>query len=242
MFAANLMACGLCFGFYFGTLPLVSSALAQWAKQADVQRKAQFQPRLDALTAQETSAQTVEEKIEIAREKQRIEDVLNRPALPNSLNLEKLGVSDPRMVRFMYAELATGLCLNVLMLLSGIALLRFKHSGLSLGFWVAIAKILRLVLLYGFFIVGIVPWYSHKMAEYAVAEIEQQNTPGMPIAKPPPLDVIGRIYMVMLSVYAVCMILLGTIYPAICAWLLTRPGARAACAAAEKLEARWKAL
>lgn len=238
-FGAGLLLCGLCSGFYVAILPMTTKAFTQVAKQAEEQQKAPLKARLEALAEEEKSAETEEAKIKLAKERQQLEDALNRPSIAPTMNFDKMGLNDPKLVGYMWAEVGTGIILNVLLIVSGIGLVRFKPFGRKLGLWVAGGKILRLVVLYSFFIVAIVPWYSRKMAEFAVDMMQQQSGPGAPGGKgAPPIDLLIRTYTITYTATGIGMIVFGSIYPIVCLVLLSRPGARAACLAAKKLEER----
>jgi hypothetical protein len=59
--------------------------------------------------------------------------------------------------------------------------------------------------------------------------IQQQQATGRPAPAGIDLKNIVRVYNITYTIGAVAMIVFGSIYPAISLWLLTRPGARAAC-------------
>jgi hypothetical protein len=235
-FGAGLLMCGLCMGVYVAVLPTMMKAMTQVTKQAEEQQRAQVKTQLGTLEEEEKAAKTEEERIELARKKQELEDSLKRPTLAPTMDMDKMGLNNPRLVGYMWAEVATGLVMNVALLVSGILLVRFKPSGLRLGLWVAGLKIVRLLLLYSFFIVAIVPWYSRKMAEFAVDMIQQQAPLGRPKGGAPPVDMLIRTYTITYTATGVAVIVAGSIYPLVCLWLLSRPGARAACLGAKKLE------
>jgi len=238
-FGAGLLLCSLCSGAYMMMLPMIAKATNQVAKQAEEQQKARLKPQLEELAQREEAAKTEEERIEIAKQKQSIEDQLKRPMLAPTMDLSKMGFDDPKLVGFMMADVVTGLILNVLMLVSGIALVRFKPWGVKLGLGVAVAKVLRLVTLYSYGVIVVVPWYSRKMAEFAVGMIQQQPAMGGRAGGgAPPIDALIRIYTLTYTVAGVAVIVVGSIYPLVCLWLLSRPGARAACLASKKLEER----
>jgi hypothetical protein len=88
----------------------------------------------------------------------------------------------------------------------------------------------RLVLLYSFFALVVVPVLAQSMGKVAgEMMIQQQAAIGRPA--PPGIDaqMLTRIYYITYTAGAVAMIAIGSIYPAVSLWLLTRPGARAAC-------------
>jgi hypothetical protein len=103
-----------------------------------------------------------------------------------------------------------------------------KPSGITLGIWTAGLKIMRLVALYSVYAIVIVPTLAKAMGKIAMQQLNAQATGG---PAPPQIDLsfLVRTYTIMGTVTALGMILIGAIYPAVSLWLLTRPGARAAC-------------
>jgi hypothetical protein len=92
------------------------------------------------------------------------------------------------------------------------------------------------VVLYGFFIVVIVPPVARNLGEMVVQMAAQQQIPmAAPKTAMPDAALFARIYTVMYSVMGVGMAALGSVYPLIVLWLLTRPGVKSACAGVYKL-------
>ena len=134
------------------------------------------------------------------------------------------------MTSYTIADAGTGLVLNLMMMAAGIGLVRRKSWGVSLGIATAWGKIVRLIALYSYFALAVVPILSQQMGQL-VGEMmaQQQQAIGRPM--PPGMDtaMLVKIYFITYTITAVAMILLGSIYPAISLWLLYKPAARAAC-------------
>lgn len=229
-FAGVMLLCGACSGFYLlmqVTLAPFSGAYMQSMQDGlHAQAKQEHQKRIDALQAEEAAATTEPEKARLAAERQTLEQ--KGPAevkLPDMMSMYR----DPWMMGFLVADPASGMPLNALMLISGIGLIAAKNWARKLALWVAAFKIVRLVLLYGYAIVVVVPVFAAKMGE--MVESTVRSAPQRPGAQLPPQfgQTIAMFYGVSLSAGAVIMILGGAIYPCIVLWVLTRPKVKAAC-------------
>jgi hypothetical protein len=235
MFSTQILICGLFMGGYVLTIPLMARVFSQLQGQVEQQAETARKTQLKALAEDEEKAKTEQEKIEVAARRIELE---NRPKgmLPATVDFTQMGMSSPEFLAFSWTEILTGLALNVMMLVSGIGLMSWKPWARSLGLWTAGLKIVRLALVYGFFILAIVPPLGLKMAKVAVDMINMQGTP-FPRSPggAPPADLFARVYTVMYSGMGLGFMLFGMIYPAILLWLLTRPGVKAACSGRLKL-------
>jgi hypothetical protein len=226
VFASGILLCGLCTSVYIAMMPGLLKATVTMQKEAVKRFEEEQKADLKKLEDAEQVAKTDEEKAEI--EKERIE-VRSRPKPNFGFNdPTALGFDDPKLKGFMWLDMLTSVVLNVMMLVAGIALVNRKPLGIKLGLWTAGLKILRLIAIYSIFAIAIVPPLAQGMAKLAIQAMNAQVT-GKPM--PPTIDqaFFVRTYTVTYTVMAVGMILVGSIYPIITLWLLSRPGARAAC-------------
>jgi len=94
-----------------------------------------------------------------------------------------------------------------------------------------VLKIVRLVAVYGFLAIFVVPAFSQKMGEAVgkVAENANAGQGGGPVMPKNFGETISTVYGIAFSSFAVAMILFGAIYPIIMLCVLTRPGVKAAC-------------
>lgn len=234
LFASQILLCGLCMSGYTMTLPLWGRVFAQAQKQSEAQGERLRTAQLEGAIEQEKAAKTDQEKIEAAARRMEIE---KRPksTIPVMVDFTKMGFTDPKLLAWSWTELATSLVLNVMMLVAGVGLMNWKSWARPLGIWTAVLKIVRLVLVYGFFTLTIAPLLAQKMGEVVVAMIALQ--PGMMGGggAPPPQAMFVKIYLIQFSVMGLGIIILGVIYPAIVIWLLTRPGVKFACSGRLKL-------
>lgn len=235
VFAAEILLCGLCMGGYTLTLPLWGKAMQSLTQQVEKQAEVAKVKALSALEEEEKAAKTPEEKAEVQARRKDLESSPKGPMV-NMMDLQKLGMTDPRLTAWSLTEVITGLILNVMLLASGIGLMNWKGWARSLGIWTGVLKIVRLVLVYGVFIVAIVPPISQKLGD-AVGEmmIAQQQSIGKGPGGIPQASMFVRIYTITYSGMGLGMITLGSVYPAIMLWFLTRPGVRVACSNVYKL-------
>ena len=135
-----------------------------------------------------------------------------------------MGMSDPSFVKFMYVDLSTSLIINGLMFATGLGLLNLKRWGSRGWFWLAWFKIVRLIVLYGVFIIAVGPSLSSSAAKSVAAMVPTR--PGS--AQAPPVVQLTHFYNVMFAIFGVGMMGFGAIYPAISLWVLGKPGVQAA--------------
>jgi len=236
IFATGLMLGMTCSGIYLAVIPtlLKFSADAQAKVTASVEqrRQAELKQFVDA----EKAAKTDEEK-EAVRAQRREVELRPKTVMPGgTIDISKMGLSDPKVVSYYWVDLLTGMLLNLGMLIAGIGLVRLRPWALKLATWVAIAKIIRLFLVYSFFTVMIAPKLSHGGVQMIMA------MSAAPQAKPSPkvaaaADDLELAYLRLYRAYAIGAIALGSIYPVVLIWLLNNPGARAACSGRKRPQA-----
>jgi hypothetical protein len=234
MFSTQILVCGLFLGAYTLTIPVMARFFSQLQVQVERQAETARKTQLKALAEDEAKAKTDQEKIEVAARRIELE---NRPKgmLPPTVDFTQIGLGAPEFIAFCWTELLTGYALNIALLVSGIGLMSWKPWARSLGVWTAALKIVRLALIYGYFILAVVPPLGQKMAKVAVDMLTMQGTPFPSRGGTPPVDMLVRIYTVMYSVMGLGFMVFGVIYPAILIWVLTRPGVKAACSGRLKL-------
>jgi hypothetical protein len=135
-----------------------------------------------------------------------------------------IGMDDPVLVRFFVVDTLTSLVFTAIMFATGIGLINLAGWGAWGWKYLAWAKIARLWLFWGYFIVAVAPAFSDAMARSALAMVNPSGLPG----KLPTLGELTRIYSIMNLIVGVGMIVFGTIYPALSIWLLSRPGVKEA--------------
>jgi hypothetical protein len=155
----------------------------------------------------------------------------------SQLDLSMLGLDDPKIKTYYWFELASGLLLNLAMIVAGIGLVRRKRWGIALGTATAAAKLIRLVALYSYFGLALAGPVA-KASAAAVGRMVAQQQVMLGAAEPPPVDstpLVG-VYMRMYAVVPALMIALGSVYPAIALWILVRARRAQAAKAATDLD------
>lgn len=139
-----------------------------------------------------------------------------------NVNLTTIGMHDDGFIRFVILDSITALILNGLLFASGIALVNLRAWGARWSTWIAWAKITRLVLIWGGFIVLVAPSFSENMARGII------EGSAFPPNRAPQLSVLTQAYGVLCLIGAVVFIVMGSVYPAASLWFLRRPGLRKA--------------
>jgi hypothetical protein len=230
VFASALMICGLCSIAYYSLIPVFSSAVEKVQKELLEKERADRKLVLEGLDEEEQAAETDEAKAEVREKRKRFEaESPTTKPVPMDFGMKMLEGTGVR--RYVWAEFLSGLLLNLLLLTSGIGLVMRRLWGLKLGLGVAALKILRLVLVYGYAAIVVAPLVAQGMAKFQMQQM--QNMAQQQVTKPLPpeltVELMTRWLSVWLTSCAVGMIIIGLIYPTVSLWLLSRPGARAAC-------------
>ncbi len=134
-----------------------------------------------------------------------------------------MGMDDPRYLWFVMIDGFSGLIANGFTFASGVALVNLRAWGARVWHWLAPAKIGRLVVVWGGFIVGVAPVLSSNMGQ-SVAKIMQQQAPQRTLLQN--AAQMSLVYAWMFLAMGIGMIVLGSIYPAVTWWLVRRPGIR----------------
>jgi hypothetical protein len=219
VFASLLMLCGGCYGIQLIAQSAMAPLVEAQQQQAQVMIEAEHKDEIRKLEEQAKAALTKEEK-EALQSQIKAKQAQPVPKIPNISKYSR----EPHLIGYYAADLGSGLILNFLMLIAGVGLIRFREWGRILGMWVAGFKVLRLIVLYTVFIMVLVPVFAKMMLEM-FDEIAQ----GAPAAGMPPAAQMATMMGTWFSVAAIAMIVLGSIYPAIALWLLSRPRTKAAC-------------
>jgi hypothetical protein len=235
LFASVLLIGGLCSMGTFALSPAISRTFMRMQKEAVAKQQAQKKTALDGLDEQEKAAATAEEKQEIEARRKVIQSA---PDFQSAVvdPWEAFPIHEKRFQIYMGTDLLSALVLNLVMLAAGIGLVQRAEWGRKLGIWDAWLKIVRLVLVYGYLAIAIVPDFSTAMAKFAIESIaRQQQALGRQVPAGLSYENLAFVYSVGMTVGVVGTILFGSIYPAISLWLLTRRSARAACDPANRL-------
>jgi hypothetical protein len=232
IFGALLIICSLCSGVYLIAMRAMTPVLAQAQKQVQEQVKAdqeaQRAEQLKQLDEQEQAATTEEEKQSIQNQRQAIQSapVVVMP-MPDMSNM--YGMNEPLVFGYFLTDMLTALVTNVFLIIAGVGLVGMKDWGRRMALWVAGIKIARLFVSQVVNVVAITP----VMVKQSVEMLEQmmsQVPPGPGGAPPAGFGTtMASAYGIMFTLTAVGTFVIGSIYPGILLWMLTRPEAKAAC-------------
>ena len=206
--------------------PMLMEFAQSSVREAQAKAEASRKQQIAALKKDEAEAKTEEEKKQIRGQ---IEAIEARPQ-PDGPDLKAImGQMDSPVIRaYTWTDMLTALILNVLMLASGIGLLRLKERARRLAIWVAGLKLARLAALLLIQFVFILPVTTKMQREM----MTQMGPGGAPNAQA--MEMGAKVGAAASVAMTVIISVLAMIWPIIMIVLLTRPGSRAACLAASK--------
>lgn len=156
--------------------------------------------------------------------------------LPKQVDFPKVNADLPWVARYLWADVTTGPVASLLMVVSGVGLVRLRGWARRLAVWVAAVQVVRLAILCGLFVIVVIP-RAGRIAEALGRSdlgatlfqklIERQKADGSMAVDLSP----GEFVQVTSAVgrgFALLRLGLGSIYPVIVLVVLTRPAARAA--------------
>ncbi len=218
-----LAACVAAYALWMAiAMPLLAKTMEQAADAVQEQNAAQ----IETLEKEEAEATTEEEKAEIRAEIEDLEATSETKA-PNLF----AAMNDPKVNLYGLVDGSTGLFFNLLMFISGVGLLLHKEWARKLAIWTAGLKIVRLLGLQAVNMVVIIPIRMKLMQEM----YEQMDLGGQGVAT---TDIAGMQGM-MFTAWAVVMLVVGCIYPALTWWFLSRPGVKVACQPDVEITPNW---
>jgi hypothetical protein len=229
VFGVLLLFCALWSGASMAMQSAMIPAMARQQQQMQKTIEAERKAELDKLRDLEKASKNAQEKAELQRQ-QKI--LLSQPT-PQLPDFSKLS-TNPRTRVFALVDATTGLLLNILMIISGIGLLAWKEWARLTALGVAAVKLLRLVGLYTFFAVAVVPTISQQFREL-FEEVAKTAPPDPNAPGPEQFAAMATAISVAMVGYAIFMILFGSIYPIVVLALLTRRRVKAACTSARGL-------
>ncbi len=234
IFGVLLLVYGLCCGVYMAFLPFMGSMIETQQKLVSDQVKERKAQQLADLTKRQQEAESEAIKAQIQAEIVQVEQQ-TEPVMPATMNFDMFGFKNPIVIGHYAIDILTGLILNVLMLISGIGLLRLREWARKLAIGIFSLKIIRLIVLTVSLIALVSPITTSGMAKAFQDADRQANqqaaAAGGPVAPAPPGEAaeMARSMTMMSALYGVGFCVAGIIYPAIALFFLTRVGSRAAC-------------
>jgi hypothetical protein len=217
------------------TRPIQESVQKQLADQ-----RARQQAKIASLKDKLKSAKNDDEKKDIEAELGAIEaDPVPNPAIFDDMMSGFKITADWRVAIYTWAEIVTGILLNVLMVVAGVALLALSEWGRKVSIAVAWLKIGRWLSIVLFQLVLIIP-VTTQMMQKSFARMDAIASVKSTGAAQFPMRGWAQFSAAIGAVTVVGGALIASVYPAVSLWFLTRPRARAAClAAASPPGAHW---
>jgi hypothetical protein len=207
---------GACIAAYALMMAVFMPVMAKTMEEASKAMEEASAAEIEALEEEEAAATTEEEKAEIRTE---IDQLKTRPNADMANPFAAM--TDPKVSLYGMVDGSTGLFFNLLMFISGIGLLVRKEWARKLAIWTAGLKIIRLIGLESVNMLFIIPIKMKHMQ----AMFEQMNVGGQGVDTTEMAGMQGMMF----TSWAVVLLVVGCIYPALTLWFLSRPGVKVAC-------------
>ena len=212
---------------------LLSPALTAWMVQQNqepvAKARAERESRIAALKTQEAAEKSTAKRDQLKAERAMLEDEAERERAASDPD----GAKKPlwESVYFWTRE-ASGLVLNVLMIVAGAGLLALRHWGRSLALWIAGLKLARLFVLTALSMMVLIPDQVQKVQATALRSFSQGPGFAMPGGARGWATMIAQTTAVSSSLGSVAYWLFGSLFPALTLWLLNKRSVQAAFIAA----------
>ena len=160
-----MLICIPCVAGYFALIANLGPFMKMQNKEIQDRFDSRQKERLDALTAEAKKAETDEQKASI---RERLARVLTeaKPVIATpDFDVLMAEFKHPRVLTFYGVNFGTAMVLNLLMLISGFGLIRFREWGRRMSVGVAWVKLVRLVLVTAVSIVVIIPLTTRSMVD-----------------------------------------------------------------------------
>jgi hypothetical protein len=235
VFGAFLILAGLCgtFGLFVqrAMAPLITAQQNQMRQSFQANQQAERDAELRKLELAEEAAQSEEAKQTIKVQRQALE-ATPMPVMPVIPDMSKMyAINDARVITFAVTDMLSAMVLNILMIVSGAGLLRMREWGRKTAIGMAIAKLVRLIVMQACNVFLVLPIVTKQMTE-GMQEMMSQMPAGPGGAPPPQFGTQFAMVMgTMMSASAVCVAIVGAVYPILLLWFLTAEDAKAACQA-----------
>jgi hypothetical protein len=167
-------------------------------------------------------------------ERQALESRAKR--FPKQVDFPKVNADLPWVSRYLWADVTTGPVASLLMVMSGVGLVRLRGWARGLAVWVAAFQVVRLAILSVLFVSVVIPRVgriaetlggSDLGATLFLELIERQKANGSMAVDLDPHEFV-QVASAVGRGFALLRLGLGSIYPVIVMVVLTRPAARAA--------------
>jgi hypothetical protein len=228
IFGVLLILIGFCTIGGLAIAPTIMKGAEKITKDAqskvEEQQKAQVKQYDDRIA----EAKTDDEKKQIETEKANV--VASQPKMvPIDMSIAEDTFKDPMIMSVTYAGAITGLLLHILLLVSGIGLIRLTPWGRTLGVWwgpLQIVQVLVLLVVSLIYVLPAVQANNEKMFANIDAQAKAKGGGGPADASAVQM---GKAMSAIQIPMMIGQSLAGCIYPVVLLILLSTPGARAAC-------------
>ena len=207
-------------------MPTFQKQMMAGIEKQQAERKAEREAKLAELKSKEAAAKTKEEKDALKDERDAIEKRVE-PDLSAMSDITGFNIySDKRILVYYIAEISAAIILNVVLIISGVGLLRLADWGRRMAIGVEWLKILRWLAMTIVTFVLILP-ITLELTQKAFEKMDQQiRAQSGGRAGPIPLSSLAPMSVVFGGAVTVFSAVVSSVYPALSIWFLTRPAAR----------------
>jgi hypothetical protein len=228
IFGVLLVLMGFCTIAGLAAAPVLFQGIEKVAKETQAKQQAQAKANEKAIDDQIAAAKTDEEKKALEQQKANLPPQININPMDMSAATEVM--ADPTIKAVNFGGAISGLACHVLLLISGIGLIRLTPWGRTLGLWwggLMIVQVLALLAATIFVVVPANKPHIDKQMANLEAQVKAQGGGSAEAATLQMTKVMASLAVPM----AIGQALAGMIYPVVLLILLQNPGARAACLA-----------
>jgi hypothetical protein len=221
VFGIFLLLCFACYGMQVVAHGLLGTSFIANQQQFQQAMEQERQKQLDNLEERANNADTEQEADALRKQREAMKN-MPTPKFPDMSNM--MGMKDPGAFATYLFDCLSGVILNVLMLISGIGLLKFQSWARRMAVWVAVLKIICLIIYCALAVVVLAPAVSNGFVEF----VTEMNPDG-PRPQPGKIEEVKSVFSGMVTGWGVTLLVLGSIYPLISLRLLSRRDVVAAC-------------
>jgi hypothetical protein len=224
VFSIILLLCIACYGTQIIAQGMLGSTFGANQPQFQQAIEQERQKQLDRLDESIENADTDEKADQLRAQRDALEKT-PLPKLPDMSNM--VGMKEPGVFATYLFDCLSGFLLNVLMLISGVGLLKYQSWARKMAIWVAGLKVIRLMILCALGAAILAPAVSNGFGEF-IHQTVQMNPQGAP-PQDMKVEQLKTAYYWMIIVWGVLVLVFGSIYPIISLWKLSQANVIAAC-------------
>ncbi|MDB5353215.1 MAG: hypothetical protein JWN86_4462 [Planctomycetota bacterium] len=229
VFASLLLLCNLGTAGWYLVAPTFKKGMEHAQAGLNAQIETSRKNKLDTLKRAVAAATAEPEKAKAQAAVAEFE-ALPKPPL-NSMTMGFSASEDRRIVAFNLFDIAIAMILNLVMLISGVGLLRLKEGGRRAAVFVAGTKLVKLAIFLIVSLAFLIPLQSKLMeAEIAPVRAQIQGQPGGASAA---FFMTPQVMAAISTSSVVLFVIIAAIYPILVLVMLTKPRVKAACQTAK---------